>query len=128
MLEAHLALSRRYWSHDENLVLIAQTNVAVCLSSLERLDETLILRREIYAKMVALFGVSHEGTIIDGLNLASSMVTLNLWDEGTSFLRDQLLPPARQSLGSNHHATLNLEQNLAVALYNNPESTCMNGV
>ena len=51
VLEASLALRRRYWSHDDNVILITQTNLAVCLDHLGRHDEALVLQREIYASM-----------------------------------------------------------------------------
>ena len=31
VLEANLALKRRYWSHDENCILLAQSNLTSCL-------------------------------------------------------------------------------------------------
>ena len=54
MLEACLALNRRYWSHDQNIILIAQTNLASCLVQLRRHDEALVLRREVFARRVEM--------------------------------------------------------------------------
>merc|ERR1712094_79941 len=53
VLEASLALNRRYWSHDKRAILIAETNLASCLGDLDRHNEALVLKREIYAKEVA---------------------------------------------------------------------------
>jgi len=43
VLEASLALNRRYWSHDEDAILIAQANKASCLAELGRHDEAFVL-------------------------------------------------------------------------------------
>ena len=79
--------------------------------------------REMYAGYVARLGVSHERTLQTGHNLALLSVSLGHWDEATTFLRDQLLPAARQSLEADHHLTLNFNLNLAAALRGNPECT-----
>ena len=123
VFEANLALVRRYWSHDEAVVLSVQTNIAVCLSGLERDDEALALKRGIYAKEVATLGVSHKNTILDGNNIAGTMLDLQLWDEAKAFIRDQLLPTAQTSLGPDDDLTLLLNQNLAIALRNDPGHT-----
>ena len=123
MLEAALALFRRYardWS-DEDWVITGQGNLANCLYELNRHDEALALNREIYAS--AALGVSNERTIMCGVNLASSLLGLELWDEAAPLLRDQLLPAARRSLGADHHLTLGVNQNLATGLADNPECT-----
>merc|ERR1712129_61314 len=39
VLEANLALRRRYWSRDDSFIMIAQANLANCLADLGRLDE-----------------------------------------------------------------------------------------
>ena len=62
VLEANLALVRRYWSQSEDAILTAQTNLAACLDELGRDDEALVLKREVYARRVATRGVSHERT------------------------------------------------------------------
>ena len=41
----------------------------------------LVLKREIYAGSVALLGVSHKNTLVDGSNLANKMGELRLFDE-----------------------------------------------
>ena len=81
-----------------------------------------MLKRVIYARFVAIHGVSHEVTITSGNNLASSLVMLDLWDEATPFLRD-LLPEARRSLGPDHSVTLRIRRSLADTLHFRPGST-----
>ena len=98
MLEACLALKRRYWSHDEQGILVAQIALANCLANIGRHDEALLLKREVYA----MGGTSHERTILSGTCLAASLLELELWDEAKTFVSDPLLPVARRSLGADH--------------------------
>ena len=124
MLEAELAYDQRYFSHDEEHILIVKSNIASCLAELGRRDEALVLKRKIYKRRVSTLGVSHEETMRNGSNLAASLMDLGLTDECTQFVRDQLLPVAQQSLGLEHQITLMLNQILAHSLYINPECTC----
>ena len=112
---------RRNFSHDEQAILIAQSNLASLLEALARHEESLVLKREVFARCTATLGASHEQTISTGLNVSSSLYNLELWDEAISLARE-LLPPARR-MGADQHLTLCLSQNLAMALRDNPEST-----
>ena len=123
VLEAQLALNRRYWSRDEESILIAQSSLANCLINLGRYDEALVLRRRMYSRLVVTLGVSHESTICTGNNLVLSLNKLRLWEESKSLARDQLLPAARQFLGTDSNLTLSLNQCLAEALENDPART-----
>ena len=62
-------------------------------------------------------------TIGCGSNLVKDLIFLEHWDEVMTILRDKLLPVARRSLGDDHNITFMLNQRLAVALHENPEST-----
>ena len=62
VLEANLALTRRYWSRSKEAMLVAQESLANCLDDIGRHDEALMLRRAIYAGWVALRGVSRKET------------------------------------------------------------------
>ena len=68
--------------------------------------------------------VSHEDVLMSGNNLVVSLGMLGLFDESMRRVRDELLPFARRSLGSDHDITLRLSQSLATNLQTNPESTC----
>ena len=116
MLEANLALRRRYFSHHAQRIIGAQNNLAICLTSLARHDEALKLKREIYASSVALQGVSSEQTLLLGSNLVNSLINQKHWDEAISLARDQLLPAARESLGADHELMLRINHTLAGAL------------
>ena len=122
MLEAELALTLLYYSHDEEAILTSQSNLASCFSDLGRHDEALVLKRAVYARKAALLGVSHKNTILSGVCLVATLKNLDLWDEVTE-LRDQLLPAARRSLGDDHDLTLRLRQNLAATLQLKPGRT-----
>ena len=121
VLEANLALFRRYWPHEQS-ILDVQTNLAGCLDNFGRYDEALVLMRGIHARKAAMFGVSHEDTIGSGLNVSHLMRQLRLWDQAKSFVRD-LLPAARRSLGPDSNITLNLNVSLALALKSDPKRT-----
>ena len=122
VFEAHLALVRRYYSGEEEPILGAQSNVVSCLDDLGRLDEALVLQRGIYARWAAR-GISQKYTIMSGYNLAITLLKVGLWDECKTSVRDQLLPAARQTLGSDDDVTLALSRILADALAGDPEST-----
>ena len=123
VFEARAALVRRFWPHNEGGILVTQSNIANCLGQLGRHDAALTLERKIYAKRVAMFGTSHQGTILAGTNQAITLSKLALFDEAKHSIRDQLLPVARQSLGADNYLTLGLEHNLAMCLRSHPECT-----
>ena len=75
-----------------------------------------------YAKLVATRGISHEETILCGLNLSGSLIGQELRDEAKLLVR-KLLPAARQSLGADHNCTLLLNRNLGVLLQHDPKRT-----
>ena len=116
--EAALALNRRYWSHDEGAVIGAQANLASCLDDMGQHNKALVLKREIYTRTVAACGGSDENSLMAGSNLAISLGMAGLLDQSKTLVRDQLLPVARRSLGSDHDVTLRLSQSLATALQN----------
>ena len=122
VLEACLALRRRYWPRSEG-ILGAQLNLAACLPKLGRSDEALVLEREVYARRMAVLGVSHASTLMTGYNLAVSLDNLRRPEESKTLLQDHLLPVARTSLGADHYVTLAINQSLAAALVNDPEGT-----
>mmetsp|Transcript_13385 Transcript_13385/g.39912 ORF Transcript_13385/g.39912 Transcript_13385/m.39912 type:complete len:222 (+) Transcript_13385:1-666(+) len=121
VLETHLALNRRY-SSDENSVLVALSGVAICLENVGRPDESLVIKRDIYARRVATLGASHPETLRNGMNLAILLVKLKLWDDAKSLLH-KLLRPAQRSLGADNETTLNIQFTLSSALLNNPNYT-----
>ena len=69
-----------------------------------------------------MLGCSHFRTLQIAYNTSSSLLTLRLWDEAKSLLRNELLT-AQQSLGLDHDLPLELNRNLALALMSDPERT-----
>ena len=126
VLEADLALKRRYWSdpkfNAEDFILVTQKKVVECLNSVGRLDEALVCQREIYERHVGKNGVSHERTIRSGSVVAGLLIELDLWNEAKTLWRN-LLRAARRSLGEDHDITLSLYENLASALILDRENT-----
>ena len=122
MLAANLALRERYWSHDENSVLCAKGNLANCLKSVGRHVEALRLRRDVYDGFLALFGRAAEPTLLNAVNLASSLIDVENFDEAIPFLREQVLV-ANQAFGPDHIRALDLAGWLSEALRRNPDAT-----
>ena len=123
MLEANVALCRRYWPRNEETIVGIHGDIASCLGNLGRRDEALNLQREVHARRMDINGVSHERTILSGIFLVCRMMNLKLYDEATSLVRDQLLPAARQSLGADDDLMLKLNYQRVKALANNPKHT-----
>ena len=70
-----------------------------------------------------VLGISNKDTLVSGLNLCVALLKLEKYEEAIPLARDELLPAARGSLGSEHDITLNMKKNLAQGLVNNPERT-----
>ena len=122
LLQAALALNRRYFSSHDALAYGTEKKLCVCLDALERGDESHIIKREIYDRRVATLGVSDERTITSAMHVSASSVSLLRWDECKTFTRNQL-PTARRSLGADHENTLKLKALLASSLCLDPENT-----
>ena len=122
MCEANLDLSRRYWSHAKEAILIAQSNVSTCLEELGRLDEALVLTREVYTRRVAMFGVSNEDTLLSALNLIISYTRALRFAEAKKMILEQL-PIANRVLGKDHQMTLAFQRNIVIGLLRDEKST-----
>ena len=119
--EADLAIGRRLGSCEEDL-LITRTNLANCLKDLGRAEESLQMRRGLFADTSRIYGTDHENTIIDAINLADSLNDAKLFAEARSLLRDNF-PVARRTLGTDHEFTLELRTNSARAIYRDTNSS-----
>jgi len=109
--EAEFATEKRVGALEED-ILHTKANLAVCYSCLGRDEEALALRREIYARSLAL-GLSDHFS--DVLNLAVSLKVTQRYTEARSFMREQL-PKARRALGAENDAFLRLRGIYANAL------------
>ena len=105
--EAELSMWRRFgFGVDEKALLITKTNIALCYYRLGRHEEALNLRRQVYARGVAL-GISNKDLFIDVLNLSWSLNETGRYTEAKSFLREQL-PKARRVLGVDHDTVIQM--------------------
>jgi len=93
--EAELAIYKRSGA-SEKIMLQTKDNIALCYSRLGRIQESLALRREIYANAVALDSPS---ILFHAANLCCSLRDMNCYTEAKPFLREHLLA-ARRTLGA----------------------------
>ena len=100
----------------KGVVVDCQTNIAGCLNELDRTEEALAMRKNVYSQMASLLGAKHPNILADANNLAQSLV--NSPDhvaEGLKFLREQK-PIAESALGPADDTTLKLRWKLGRAL------------
>ena len=101
-------------------ILNSRANIAVSLCCLGRHEEALALRREIYARIMAL-GPTKD-TLLYASNLSESLVTSSLWAEAKQFINDQM-PLFEEVHGPNHELTLKMRWRLALALCDDTDAT-----
>ena len=105
ILETTLDNHRRFGAADSTL-LQTKCNLAVCYSGLGRNEEALKVRREVYARTVALrLSLPDEQVFVSSLNLAISLGHTGRYKEAKSFLREQL-PAARRAFGEDGYMFL----------------------
>ena len=112
--EAQLANATRIPGASEEAILNMKDNLANCYRSLGRLDEALAIRRELYARSVAL-SLPPAFLYLRVLNLSSSLQHARRHAEAKSFLREQV-PKARRALGEVHELYLKLCLNYGQAI------------
>jgi len=122
VLEANLALTRRYWSHDREVILTAQSTLANCYASLERDDEALVLLRANYASWVTFRGTANESTIASALNLCVGLNVIGHLDEAVTLLRSTL-KEAQRVLGFGNASTLKVVGFLATTIISDRSSS-----
>ena len=120
VLEARLSYLKRNGGLI-NHIDVTLTNMAVCYSNLGRREESLTLRREVYARTVA-----HRRPEIDiatmALNLAHGLVATGRYDEAKSLSREKL-PAARRALGNDHPLVFKLRGMYAETSLHDQSST-----
>ncbi len=112
--EAALDAEHRYGSSEEN-ILCTRINIARCLTKLRRLEESVAIQREVYAREKVLLGPTNVGTLTTALNLTYSLNRLEQYVESKALAR-KLVPVCRRALGSEHDITLGFYANFAEAL------------
>jgi tetratricopeptide (TPR) repeat protein len=113
--EAELSMYRRIGA-PEHKILGAQNNLANTYEKLGRVEEAICMRQDVYSGRLELSGKEHEGTLRAANNYASTLVTLERFEEAKSVLR-KTMPVARRVLGEGNNLTLKMRKIYAKALF-----------
>ena len=119
--EADLAMRRRL-GDDEEGILDAQSNLATAYARLERLEEALSMRRDVYSGWLKLNGEEQNTTLLAANNYAVALRRLRHFEEAKALLR-KMMPVARRVLGDNNDMTLRMRWNYGDALWGDPGAT-----
>ena len=119
--EADLATRRRLGVREE-IILVAQSNLANSYGALGRGEEALRLKRDVYSGRLELNGEEHEKTLLVANNYAASLKELGRFEEARSLLR-KTIPVARRVLGEGDRLTLKMRMIYAKALYKDDAAT-----
>jgi len=106
----------------KEFVLITQGNLANTYHEMGRLEHALSLRRETYSGFVKLLGEENRHSLLEALNFASALATLQRFKEAKSLMR-KTIPMARRVFGKSHDNTLKLTWSFARTLYEDPGAT-----
>jgi hypothetical protein len=111
--EVELATMRRLGTPEE-VTIMTKANIAFSYEKLGRYEETLALRREVYAQAVA-FKHPTDQIIIYANNLAVSLKRAERYEEAKCFLRERIAEGFDRTLGANHISVIKLRWNYAGA-------------
>ena len=93
-----------------------KSNLASTYQMLERDEEALSLRRDVYSGRLKLHGEEYKETIRAANNYAHSLCSLKRFEEAKSLFRKNI-PVARRVLGEANMVTLKMRWLYAAALY-----------
>ena len=99
-----------------------QSKIAITYDQLGRDEEALSMKRDIYSGHLKLYGVQNRHTFIPANNYATSLISLERFEEAKVLLR-KTMPVARRVLGEGCEATLIMRLNYAKAFYTDPNAT-----
>ena len=119
--EAELSMQRRLGDSEDNIFAV-QGNLACVYAMLERLEEAMCLRKDVYYGWLKLKGGEHGMTLIAALNYANSLCGLERFEEAKSLLR-KTIPVAQGVLGKIHGNTLRMRFIYALALCEDANAT-----
>ena len=119
--EAELSMMRRLGA-SETRILAAQCNLAITYDQLGRDEEALSMKRDVYSGHLKLYGVQNRHTFIPANNYATSLISLERFEEAKVLLR-KTMPVARRVLGEGCEATLIIRLNYAKAFYRDTGAT-----
>ena len=104
--EAELSMLRRVGASEGN-ILIVKGNLAMTYRALERNEEALRLRREVYSGSLNIHGEEDRQVLLSVNNYADSLVDLQRFEEAKTLLR-KTIPVARRIIGENDKLTLKM--------------------
>ena len=119
--EAQLSMERRLGVAEENIIAV-QGNVACVYAMLERREEAMCVRKDVYSGWLKLLGEEHQYTFIAADNYALSLLDLRRFEEAKSLMR-KTLPVARRVLGESHDLTIRMVRSYAIALFRSNDAT-----
>jgi len=121
MIEAQLSMQRRLGMPEE-IILQTQGDLATTYQALERDEEAMRVKREVYSGYLKFYGEEHERTLLAARNYATGLAVLERHGEAKSLVRSTL-PVARRVLGENGEITLLIRQDFATMLYEDDHAT-----
>ena len=119
--EAELSLRRRLGSSERTLLSV-QHNLANTYLSIGRLEESLRINQEIYAKKVELM-VPYSWKLLTVVCIASTLSKMRRYAEVLSFAPEQIAE-CQRALGTEHENTLFLRNVYALALFRAKDASC----
>jgi len=119
--EAELSIKRRL-GVTENSILVAQNNLACTYKALQRFDEALRMKQDVYAGRLKLNGIQHEESLLAANNYANSLLDVDRFEEARSLLR-KTMPVAQRVLGDSNGTTLRMRTNYGRALCSDDDAT-----
>jgi len=119
VMEAELSMSL---GSPEHSILVTQSNLARTYRMLERFEEALRVRQDVYSRILKLHGEQHRDTLEEANNYATSLGELQRYAEAKSLL-GKAMPRARRVFGDNSETTLRLRWTYAQTLYKDTGAT-----
>jgi hypothetical protein len=103
-------------------MLIAQGNIASTYSALERFEEALSLKQEVYSGFLKRYGEEHEIALRAANNYASSLIDSQRSEEAKALMR-KTIPVARRVLGESNKQTLKMRWHYAITIFEDDGAT-----
>ena len=119
--EVELSMQQRICV-DEDDRLVAQANLAGIYLQVGRKEQASRMLRDVYSGTLNLLGAEHLNSLGGANNYATSLVTLQRFDEAKALLR-RTVPVARRVLGEGHELTLTMRSLYVQTLYVDPSAT-----
>ena len=109
-----MAMMRRLGA-PEGIILVVQSNLANTYASLGRIEESLLLKRDVYSATLKLYGEEHLETLREANNYTNSLCRLERYAEAKALLR-KTMPVAQRVLGENNELMLKMRWSFAEVL------------